>query len=255
MEYEKEFPRFFDLMRTYEFTTQPGSLFYEFEKSLEQSRLKLSFYRYLEAELAQLDITAWKHLKKKMSEAAVRKQDTHGWHQVIACVHEAQAYNYLRRIGTENIQFVKSGNFKSPDLRGTIGKKHIVCECKTLNRSKKALIASQRSQVQAVSLNLDDAFMTKIRSVIERGFLQIEALGLNDEAMKILYLVPNFDDMQHTYVDDYMKQIRDFFNASDDLPHIDYVFDVKSEHFSILETFPRSRHYLFNRENGWRQIE
>jgi hypothetical protein len=93
----------------------------DFERLLEEP-LAMKKYLTWEKELQGLDDEAWVALKGNCSPYLTSKdQNGRGWQQLFDHLGEAYAYNYLRRIGCQDVGFIprsEKPGVETPDLKG-----------------------------------------------------------------------------------------------------------------------------------------
>jgi hypothetical protein len=202
-----ELPRVYELVASLK--DAPRSYFKNFVASIRDNPLKRKYFVDIEAELAALDTVAWDHLRTKVGPLFMKKEKLRGWQGAFSELNEAKAYNYLVRRGCTSIEFIPPrSDAKTPDLRAKLGSVDVLCEAKTINRSEREVVARSQNGVSSVSNRLPSEFFTKLASTIRRADQQMAAFSSAQDIKRIVYLVVNFDDSHHEYVDDYLAQIQ-----------------------------------------------
>jgi hypothetical protein len=121
----------------------------------------------------------------------------------------------------------------------------VLCEAKTINRSEREVVARTQKGVSSVSNRLPTEFFTKLTSTIRRADQQMAASSSAPDIKRIVYLVVNFDDSLHEYVDDYLAQIqqrREEFVV----PGLEIVLEVKPKFYSatLASAAPRTLNFI-----------
>ncbi len=225
-----------ELPRTYELVASlkgaPRSYFKNFAASLRDNPIKKKYFVDIEAELASLDPAAWDHLRTKVGPLFLKKEKVRGWQGPFSELNEAKAYNYLVRSGYTSVEFVpRNSDIKTPDLRAKLGGVDVLCEAKTINRSTRAIVAQLQNPVSSVAILLSKEFFLKIASTIRRADLQMAAFSMAVDIKRIVYIVINFDDWLHEYVDRYLIQIQER-EKEFVLPGLEIVVDAKPKFYS-----------------------
>jgi hypothetical protein len=183
-------------------------------KNLEDLRdrpEKLRQYRILEQDLARLDDIAWSALKMKLVDYLTAKHDFRGGHQLFNALNEAKGYHYLKQRGCDVVSFIPVSTFrgqKTPDLEGYAGGQKMLCEVKTINMSDVEEFRRASHGSGSVTTELAAGFFNKLASDLKNALAQLNAYDPHCTAIKIAYVVINFDDSLHEYETDYGDQIR-----------------------------------------------
>ena len=225
-----------ELPRTYELVASlkgaPKSYFKNFDTSLRDNAIKRKYFVDIEAELAALDPDAWDHLRAKVGPLFARKEKARGWQGAFSELNEAKAYNFLVRRGYTSVEFIPPRrDTKTPDLRAKIGNVEVLCEAKTINRSERAIVTQIQKAASSVSNRLSTEFFAKLVSTIKLADRQMAVFSSTLDTKRIVYVVINFDDRLHEYVDDYLIQIQEQENELM-LPGLEIVLDVKPKFYS-----------------------
>ena len=155
-------------------------------------------------------------------------------------------------LATPSVEFIpRNRDTKTPDLRAKLGNVDVLCEAKTINRSERAIVAQLRRAASSVPILLGKEFFAKIASTIKYADQQMAAFSSALDTKRIIYIVINFDDRLHEYVDDYLTQIHER-EKEFVLPGLDIVLDVKPKFYSA-NTISESSHILrFTSAAPWR---
>jgi hypothetical protein len=227
--YRKELPRVFELHDLIQNPRPPNAYFRDFEKSLAEVPQKLKQFRDIETELQGLDPAAWNDLKTEAADQLAARDAKRGWQGLFDILNHAKAYNYLRRIGCGNIGFIpraRAKGQKTPDLKAELGSVKVLCEVKTINMSEDEATRRQVGGVGTSTDRLESGFFIKLTSDVTRAKAQMLSYGADSATKMIVYIVVNFDDSVHEYVDRYEVQI-DQYMASAPVPGLEVVFDIK----------------------------
>jgi hypothetical protein len=89
----------------------------------------------LEGSLAQLDLHAWQHLKKKVLPLSCKRQETRGWQPFYDVLNECRGYVLLVKRGYSKITFLDERDEQTPDLVAEGQDSRAFVEVKTIHRS------------------------------------------------------------------------------------------------------------------------
>lgn len=171
--------------------------------------VRFKCWKDIETDLAALDEGTWNNWKL---EAIKRfKASPHiyrGWQTAFDILNEAKAYRFLKEIGCNNINFIRKSKYKTPDLKGTLNGQKILCEVKTINRSKDAREAETKSLAYSTTDRLTEQFFGKISKTIKLADEQMSSYCQDTMTLRITYLILNFDDPLHEYAPEYIEQLR-----------------------------------------------
>lgn len=220
--FRKELPRLYELRDQIKETGCPNAYFQDFENKLKDSHWKEK-YLDLEKELQGLDPNAWEFLKNEACPYLIKNDVTmRGWEQLFNILqNQARAYNYLKRIGCTNVQFIprsRKRRMETPDLKGMMGLGKVLCEVKTINMSDDE--AKSRHNVRVHGCDdretkedqLEDGFFKKLESDITKAKGQLESYDPDPKVRRMVFIVPNFDDFFCEYKDRYFRQIDHYFS-------------------------------------------
>jgi hypothetical protein len=244
-----ELPRVYELVACLK--GAPKSYFRNFAASLRDNPIKLKHFIDIEVELAALDVAAWDHLKTKVGPLFMKGEKVRGWQGAFSELNEAKAYNFLVRRGYTYVEFIpRRSDAKTPDLRAKMGNVDVLCEVKTINRSKRAVRAKTQAIVSSVSSLLPAEFFSKLALTIRGADQQMAAFSLAPALKRIIYLVINFDDRLHECVDDYLVQIQEK-REEFMMPGLEIILDVKPEFYSATSTSSASHILGFSSDAPW----
>jgi hypothetical protein len=208
-----------------------GNYFENFDSSLDDD-LKLRHLARIEEDLAELDDAAWSHLKAGTIQRFIKSHPERGWQFAFDKLNEAKGYNYLKKMGCVNIKFIPESSEegqKTPDLRADWNMKTILCEVKTINISNRESAARKNEQARYIEGELSDSLIYKIKNTINAAKMQFDAYKINN-AKKIIYMVLNFDDSFHEYVENYLLNLQAV--ALEFCAVVGVVFDIKPKFYS-----------------------
>jgi hypothetical protein len=119
---------------------------------------------------------------------------------------------------------------KPLNLGAVAEKRKLLSEAKTINISE---IEACRRHNQGVGTVTDrlDGFFRKLAWHLAQANKQMLAYDAARSTKKVAYVIANFDDHPHEYVDRYQVQI-DQFMVSDAIPELEVVFDIKPAFYS-----------------------
>jgi hypothetical protein len=244
-----ELPRVYELVASLK--GAPKSYFKNFAASLRDNPIKRKHFVDIETELAALDAAAWDHLKANVGPLFMKGEKIRGWQGAFSELNEAKAYNFLVRRGYTDVEFIpRRSDTKTPDLRAKTENVDVLCEVKTINRSKRAILAQTQMIASSVSNLLPVEFFSKLASTVRGADQQMAAFSSAPDTKRIIYLVVNFDDRLHECVSGYLVQIsekREEFM----MPGLEVVLDVKPEFYSATSVSPASHILSFASGAAW----
>ena len=185
------------------------SFFSEFESDLKINQTMIKYYESYNRALMVLDNESWKILKEKALQHYLdhrKGQEKQGFFNQL---NEAFAYRYLvNSKGFENVQFVKEGKGKTPDIIFTVKSKQMYCEVKTLNISDAEINRRSTSSVcdGSVYKYLSNGFLNKFKYAVNSAWQQINTFGTNG----LVYIIIHFDDFPLFCYQNYRKQLIEF---------------------------------------------
>jgi hypothetical protein len=224
------------LRRLYELRDEnplsPNSYFQNFEKTLD-NKVARKVFCDVEAQLQGLDASAWNFLKQELAPLLATKDPQRGWEPLFNKLNQAKAYNYLARIGCQNIEFIPCSpkkNRKSPDLRAAVSTRKVLCEVKTINISRDEANARTHYLARGIMIRLDDGFFRKFQADMEHAWHQMATYCSDDNTQRIVYFILNFDDMLHECVDGYTRQIEQYLEQHP-VSTLKVVLDMKPAYY------------------------
>lgn len=231
--YRVRFRRLYALRRLGGAKHSATAYFSNLDNTLKENRIARKAFRDIEVQLRGLDPTAWRFLRHEVTPHLTIRDPKRGWTQLFNLLNQANAYNYLARIGCEDIAFIPRSlvaGQRTPDLKARSESGKILCEIKTINISEDEANAPANYSVRNIALNLDDKFFNKLQTDCEHASQQMRAYCAEDDLKRIIYIIINFDDQLHGYIDNYSKQIEKYV-ADHPLPNVKVVFDVKPAYY------------------------
>jgi len=251
-----DLPRIFEIRGCVKKRGGSEAYFQDFENSLTNNPVKRKHFLHIESELVGLDSVAWAYLKAKVVPLFGKKNPPRGWQAAFDMLNQAKAFNYLRRYGCTEVAFVPESTVpgqKTPDLRGNRLTKHVLCEVKTFNVSDIEAAARTQMRARFIQGKLPDAFFAKLTSTLQTAHKQMASYLPGSDAQQIVYVILNFDDGLHEYVDGYLEQIRSFCMSTQN-PQIEIVIDTKPAYYSATSESSASRLFLHSAERPWREL-
>jgi len=166
---------------------------------------------------------------KKVAPLFKKRDLERGWQPALNELNEAKAYKYLHCHDYTDLEFIpESSKGKAPDLKGNLGSKVMLCEVKTINCSKKELAIRRDRSLRDIQANLSEEFLNKLcRTVAAANQQMVFYSKKNNSDEKIAYVIINFDDSLHEYVDRYSRQLAVFKDEKESKLGIKIVFDYK----------------------------
>ena len=251
-----ELPRICEIRGCVERRGRKGHYFENFDSSLAENPIKRKHLLHLEAELAELNSAAWSQLKVQVVPLFERKAPVRGWQAAFDKLNEAKAYKYLASLGCEELGFIPESSVsgqKTPDLKGRLGSVSMLCEVKTINPSDDEVTARGQMSARSIQGDLPAAFFAKLCSTLETARAQMDSYCQDGTSRKFVYVILNFDDSLHEYVERYMVQMQDVCTQHE-LPCVEIVFDVKPEFYSATTKSPTSSLFVWSKDRTWQRL-
>lgn len=222
-----EFPRIYELRDLFRRDLPEGVRFPALDNTIYEFPPKRRFLQGVERDLEQLDPVAWAALKAKVP-PLLKKHRTRVWEPLYDTLNEAKGYNYLTRIGCSAVHFIPTvEGMKTPDLGALSPEgRSVLCDVKTVNISDIEVHRRREGSVGTTIDQLEDGFFRKIQSDLAHAKTQMVTYAPDASTRKIVYVIVNFDDGLHEYVDRYRVQIEQFV-AANAIPDLETVFDIK----------------------------
>lgn len=230
-----EFPRIYELRDLLPCGLTDGVRFPALDNTIYEFPPKRRFLQGVERDLEQLDPAAWAALKAKMP-PLLKKHRTRAWEPLYDTLNEAKGYNHLTRIGCRAVHFIPAvEGMKTPDLGALSpeGRK-VLCDVKTVNISDIEVRRRREGNVGTTIDQLEDGFFRKVQSDLAHAKTQMVTYAPDISTRKIAYVIVNFDDGLHEYVDRYRVQIEQFM-AENAILDLETVFDIKDAFHSARE--------------------
>jgi ribosomal protein L30 len=223
----EEFPRIYELRALLPRELPEGVRFPALDNTIYEFPPKRKFLQSVERDLEKLDPLAWGALKAKVP-ALLKKHPTRVWEPLYDTLNEAKGYNYLARIGCSDVHFIATAEgVKTPDLAAMSPEgRRVLCDVKTINISDVEVRRRRQGDAGASTDQLEDGFFRKLLSDLAHAKTQMLAHDPDISTKRIAYVIVNFDDNLHEYVDQYRTQI-DHFMAESAPPDPEAVFDIR----------------------------
>ena len=249
-----EIPRIREIIAAVEKCGCSGHYFENFDNSLLENPTKREHFLHLETELAELDCAAWSQLKEQVVPFFKKKYPVRGWQSAFDKLNQAKAYKYLAMLGCREVSFIPESSIpgkKTPDLEGRLGSTSILCEVKTINPSDEETNARGRMIARPIQGDLPEAFFNKLSSTVVKANTQMDSYCQDRASRRFVYVILNFDDNLHEYVDHYMQQVQDFCRQNE-LPRIELIFDMKPAFYSATTKSATSSWFIWSEERIWK---
>jgi hypothetical protein len=224
--FRKELPRVYELRDLIEDPTAPGAYFQGFDNLVRDHPDVKQYWLAREEALRALDQVSWDFLKNEVRPYLICRDPERGWHQLFAILNQAYAYNYLNRIGCSNVRFIPPATQKraeTPDLEAELNSLPVLCEVKTINISDDEAVSRVGFKVRVTTGRLESGFFNKLASDLIKAKHQLDTYIATRDATRIVYLVPNFDDLVGDCKQQHFNQI-DHYLAENPVPGIEVVF-------------------------------
>ena len=130
-------------------------------------------------------------------------------------------------------QIAPRGDFFRTLLEAQLGPTKVVCEVKTINISEIEATRRTRGGVGSTEAQVSDGFFNKLTADLRNAKKQMDVYAGSSDAREIVYIVVNFDDSLHQYVDDYKAQI-DAFLSTNQSPELEVQFDIKPPYYTAM---------------------
>jgi hypothetical protein len=206
-----EFPRVFELIDLIEDRDSPDSYFREFEIRVTQEADMACAWRARESEFQRLDNTAWDFLKTEAAPyLTVTNVNGRGWSQLISILNQARGYNYLAGLGCTSIKFVPRsiiGGVETPDLEAVLKNREVACEVKTIGISDDEVDARRYVQARETQTEVPTEFLNKLDLTLDKAHRQLLSQRSSEDALRIAFVVINFDDWPGEHKAAYYEQI------------------------------------------------
>jgi hypothetical protein len=188
----------------------PCAYFQNFDDSICDEPEKKRVWLAREQEFQRLDTKSWQSLKNEAVQYLMTRDAKRGWQQLIDILNQARAHNYLIDEGCTDIRFIprsKTDGEKTPDLEGMLSGTKVICEVKTINISDVEAICRKNRDAGITANSLDKGFFSKLMSDLSKAESQMKSYYGGQNARRIAFIVPNFDDFLGEYKSDYFEQI------------------------------------------------
>lgn len=225
--HRKEMPRVYELQDLIYDRSAPAAYFQNFDESVHEYPEKRKTWLGREKVLQRLDQQSWKFLKDE-AKPYLTSRDTsgRGHQQLISILNQAFAYTYLIDEGCSDVAFIPRSEVpgrETPDLKGRLNNRKVLCEVKSIGISDDEAIRRQNGGAGSTKNALGMGFLNKLTSNLRKAKCQMAAYDSSNEIMRIAFIVPDFDDLLGEYKAEYFRQI-DQHLAVERTEGIDVVF-------------------------------
>jgi hypothetical protein len=234
--YREQLPRIYELHDLVP-VPPPGAYFRNLDTSLAEYPQKLKQYRDIEHGLSELDPTAWDFLKAEATPLLVARAETRGWQALFDVLNQAKGYNYLKSLGYADVRFIPRARVRgqrTPDLEAHTGSNKGLCEVKTINISEVEASRRHSGGVGSIEDQLSDGFFNKLAHDLFEAKTQMAAYDASPTTRRIAFVIVNFDDGSHEYLDRYLPQIESFVKLRNPAPEIEVKFDIKEAFYTSM---------------------
>jgi hypothetical protein len=187
--------------------SSPVSYFQNFDEKLRDSKHIMDVYVGWERVLQCLDEQAWLYLKNEAVPYLMVWDRGRGWQSLFDILNQAHAYDYLKRLGCQEIAFISRRAQRTPDLEAWLGESRLLCEVKTLNISDEEVRGRMTVVARSIAICLGGGFFRKLLAAIEQARQQLAAYDPSRSARHIVYVSPRFDDILAECKERYFQQI------------------------------------------------
>jgi len=219
-----DFPRLTELRRD---AGEPDPYYFDIEHN---SAVQAKHVREIESDLQRLDDAAWDVLKTDLIPLVKKRHPQRGWQHLLNKLNEAKGYNYLVGIGCSDVEFIPRASTQTPDLKGRLGSRKVLCEVKTISPSDDEFGCRSGGSVRSIETQLSAEFFNKLRSTLEDAREQMLAYCPDTETKRVGYVVVNYDDILHEYALRYSAQLKAFVEG-EPVPGLDIEFDIKPPYY------------------------
>lgn len=230
--FRSEMPRVYELRDLIEDQDSPRACFPNFDKFILDQDPSLDSMKQVwlayEREFQRLDAASWKNMKDEARPYLNSFSDEgRGQEQLISILNQARAHNYLVDCGCFSVRFIPRASKKkqeTPDLKGELNGKTVLCEVKTIHISKEEVEKRQAGSGGITTNLLDEKFIyNKLKPTLCKAKSQMKAYDDSDDVKCIVFVIINFDDPLAEYKAEYYEQIDQWLTV-DLFPGIDIVF-------------------------------
>ncbi|MDE2106241.1 MAG: hypothetical protein KGL39_53975 [Patescibacteria group bacterium] len=141
-------------------------------------------------------------------------------------MNQAFAYAYLIDEGWSDVEFIPRSRVRgqeTPDLKGRLNNRRVLCEVKSLGISNDEATRRQSGEAGWTKSTLGVGFLNKLTRDLRKARTQMAAYDPSSETARIAFIVPEFDDFLGEYKSEYFQQI-DKHLAVERTPGIEVVF-------------------------------
>lgn len=211
-------PRVYELQDLIADRSDPNAYFQKFDTSLRDEPEKMRTWLARECTFQRLDEKAWQFLKSE-AQPYLTKPDLkgRGYQQLISMLNQAWAYEYLLDIGCRGVEFIPPGVAKgqeTPDLKGVLEERIVLCEVKTLGISDDEAARRKTNGAGSTAPKLELGFLKKLTCALLKASSQMTSYDASNDVRCIAFVAINFDDFLGEYKENYYAQIDDHLAAN-----------------------------------------
>jgi hypothetical protein len=211
--FRSRLPRLYELKDLIADPSSPAAYFQNFEKDLRDSEHVREVYGHWERALQCLDDQAWLYLRNEALPYLMVRDGGRGWHLLFNILNQAHAYDYLKRLGCQNLAFVPRRAQRTPDLEAWLGQSRLLCEVKTMNISDDEVRGRTTLVARDIAIRLSPGFFRKLSAVIEQARRQLVTYDPSHSARHIVYVSPCFDDFLGEHKEQYFREIDQYLTG------------------------------------------
>ncbi len=200
-------PRLSELIAEYE--GKYSSIIWAEWQNLNQDREICKHFAGIETFIGTLALADWTLMKCKIVPRFHDHDSGRGRRQAFDILNEAVAYKILAEHGATDMAFVPEDVVKTPDICGQFDGSKFYCEVKTKNESEVEIVARGEGRAVSTQNRLPDQYFVLLGKQMKDAEAQFAGLG----GAKHIFLILNFDDRFHEYLDEYFVQLKDWIGS------------------------------------------
>ena len=215
--FREKLPRVYELRDLIDDPAAPCAYFQRFDEKLRDEPSMMNVWLTRERDLERLDPKAWSFLKHEARPyLTARDKRGRGWHQLIAILNQARAYNFLIDEGCTAVRFIPRSNVQeqmTPDIQAEQKNRTVACEVKTIELSDAEIESRQPAHGGRTLGSLEEGFFKKLTSVLVTAKKQMESFDSSPYARRVAFVVVNFDEPHGEYKVNYFAQIDQYLGT------------------------------------------
>ena len=209
--FRSDMPRVYELQDLIADRSAPEAYFQSFDISVRDEPEKMKSWRARERAFQRLDPAAWVFLKGEAQRYLTKPNSSgRGYQQLISMLNQAWAYNYLVDIGCQRLAFIPSGTSngqETPDLKGEVDGRRVLCEVKTIGVSDEEAARRKSHGAGSTVSTLAPGFFNKLTCTLLKAGSQMKSYDSAVGIKRIAFVAIDFDDFLGEYKEDYYAQI------------------------------------------------